>query len=106
MRLIRPTFLVFGLSVVSIFVGVLNVLLYFYDLIPGQIPIGSPFYLRMAIMFVIGVPMVVQLMSHISPAQRPSVINAISLIAVLVFAIFLMSLLLPSMYRTIGTWGG
>jgi cytochrome c biogenesis factor len=104
--LIRPTYLVFVLSVVSVVVGVLNVLLFFYDLIPGQIPVGSPFYLRMAIVFVVGVPMVVQLVSHISPAQRPRAINVISLIAVLVFAIFLMSLLLPSMTRTIGTWGG
>lgn len=103
--MIRPTLVVFGLSVASIAIGILNVLLYFYDLLPGQVPTGSPFYLRMAIIFVVGVPLVVQLVSRMSPALRPRAIEVISLIAVLVFAIFLMSLLLPSMTKTIGSWG-
>ena len=104
--MIRSKILVYGISLLSAIGGILNILLYFYNLVPEQIPTGSPFYLRMGIIFLVGVPMVVQFLSRMSPAQRPKVINALSLVAVLVFAIFLMSLLLPLMTKTLETWDG
>ena len=104
--MIRSKILVYGISLLSAIGGILNILLYFYNLVPEQIPTGSPFYLRMGLIFLVGVPMVIQLLVRIPPAERPRAVNVLSLIAVLVFAIFLMSLLLPMMTKTIGAWDG
>ncbi len=103
--MVRSTTLVYVVSLTSVLIGILNVFLYFYEVIPGQIPTGSPFYLRMGVILIVGVPMLVQLMSRLPPSQRPKAVSVLSLIVVLAISIIVMMLLLPSMYKTIGSWG-
>ncbi|SRR6266498_5597375 len=103
--MIRSRIPIFAASFLSILIGVFNIFLYFYDVIPGQIPTGAPFYLRTGVVFILGIPMLIQFLSRLSPDQRPKAVSVLSLIVVLAISIILMMLLLPSMTKTIGSWG-
>ena len=96
--------LVLALTIASVIIGLFHLVLYFYNLIPGQIPTGAPFYLRMGIIFILGVPMILQLPWHLV-RPTPKIINYLALAAVLGIAILAMILLLPSMMVG-SSWGG
>ncbi len=85
------------LTITSIIAGVFNLVLYFYNVIPGQIPAGAPFYLRMGIVFIVGVPFLIQMAERVPTPQRPKVASILALIAVLAMSVVVMMLLLPSM---------
>ncbi len=87
--------LVRALSITSVVIGVVNLALYFYNLIPGQVPTSAPFYLRMGIIFIVGIPILIQVIPRrVTPSPR--VASYLALVGVLAVALVVMMLLLPS----------
>jgi len=99
----RRTFILV-LTIASVIVGLFHLVLYFYNLIPGQIPTSAPFYLRMGLIFILGVPMILQVPGRVA-RPSPRIVNYFALLAVLAIAIIAMILLLPSMMVG-SSWGG